>query len=280
MEDSILNNLTESIAGSLISSINLNGHASLVVCGGNSPLQLYKNLSSKDLNWSKVSIFLGDDRIVPVDHEDSNAFLIHQHLIKNKASMASFHALLDYKDSIEGIEHPFDVVLLGLGNDGHFASLFPAQLSIPEAFNVEASPGIIVSDQELGSPSHKRISMNLSLLINAKRCILLVPSPEKRKIVEKAFTDNQLPLHFLLTQETNKKDVMLMLLNSLQQHNQLHNKLKLLFQKFLPEGLELKNQILELQLLHLYHLEIYLAFHRESFVKIFLSFQYYYLSNF
>ena len=204
MEDSILNNLTESIAGSLISSISLNGHASIVVCGGKSPLQLYKNLSSKDLDWSKVSIFLGDDRIVPVDHEDSNTFLIHQHLIKNKASMASFHALLDYKDSIEGIKHPFDVVLLGLGNDGHFASLFPAQLSIPEAFNVEASPGIILSDQELGSPSHKRISMNLSLLINAKRCILLVPSPEKRKIVEKAFTDNQLPLHFLLTQKKIK----------------------------------------------------------------------------
>ena len=80
MEDSILNNLTESIAGSLISSININGHASLVVCGGNSPLQLYKNLSSKDLDWSKVSIFLGDDRLIPADHKDSNNFLIHQNL--------------------------------------------------------------------------------------------------------------------------------------------------------------------------------------------------------
>ena len=204
MEDSILNNLTESIADSLISSISLNGRASFVACGGNSPLQLYKNLSSKNLDWSKVSIFLGDDRLVPADHEDSNNYLIHQHLIKNNASSASFHSLFDHKDSIEGVKRPFDVVLLGLGNDGHFASLFPAQLTTPKAFDAAASPAIIVSDQELGSPSHKRISMNLSLLINTKRCILLVPSSEKRKIVEKAFTDDQLPLHFLLTQQKVK----------------------------------------------------------------------------
>ena len=204
MEDSILNNLTESIADSLTSSISLNGRASFVVCGGNSPLQLYKNLSSKNLDWSKVSIFLGDDRLVPADHEDSNNYLIHQYLIKNNASSASFRSLIDHKDSIEGVQCPFDVVLLGLGNDGHFASLFPAQLTIPQAFDAEASPAIIVSDQELGAPSYKRISMNLSLLINTKRCILLVPSLEKRKIVEKAFTDDQLPLHFLLTQQKVK----------------------------------------------------------------------------
>ena len=204
MEDSILNNLTESIADSLNSGISLNDRASLVVCGGNSPLQLYKNLSSKNLDWSKVSIFLGDDRVLPADHKDSNNFLIHQYLLKNNATAASFHALLDHKDSMEGIKCPFDVVLLGLGNDGHFASLFPAQLNIPEAFDAEASPTIIVSDQELGSPSYKRVSMNLSLLTNTKRCILLVPSSEKRKIVETAYTDNQLPLHFLLTQQKIK----------------------------------------------------------------------------
>ena len=96
------------------------------------------------------------------------------------------------------------MVLLGLGNDGHFASLFPAQLNNALVFDAYASPSIIVSDQDLGSPSHKRISMNLSMLIDAKRCILLVPNSDKRKIVERAYKDNQLPLHFLLTQERTK----------------------------------------------------------------------------
>jgi 6-phosphogluconolactonase len=204
LKDFTADNLSQSIAASLSASINLNGYASFVVCGGSSPLPLYDNLSNKDLDWSKVSIFLGDDRVVPSDHQDSNNYLIQLHLLKNNASSASFYPLNDSKITIKDIRLPFDVVLLGLGNDGHFASLFPAQLNNALAFNACASPSIIVSEQDLGSPSHKRISMNLSMLINAKRCILLVPNSDKRKIVERAYKDNQLPLHFLLTQERTK----------------------------------------------------------------------------
>ena len=204
MKDFTVDNLSQSIAASLSASINLNGYASFVVCGGSSPLPLYDNLSNKDLDWSKVSIFLGDDRVVPSDHQDSNNYLIQLHLLKNNASSASFYPLNDSKITIKDIRRPFDVVLLGLGNDGHFASLFPAQLNNALVFDAYASPSIIVSDQDLGSPSHKRISMNLSMLIDAKRCILLVPNSDKRKIVERAYKDNRLPLHFLLTQERTK----------------------------------------------------------------------------
>ena len=204
MDDSILDSLTNSIVDSLISSINLNGHAFFVVCGGNSPLPLYNNLSKKDLDWSKVSIFLGDDRVVHADHPDSNNYLIHHNLLQNNAASASFYSLIDLKILIEDMKRPFDVVLLGLGNDGHFASLFPAQLGNADAFDITASPGLIISDQELGSPCYKRISMNLSLLMDTKRCILLVPNENKRKIVERALEDNQLPLHFLLNQKKTK----------------------------------------------------------------------------
>ena len=192
MKDFTVDNLSQSIAASLSASINLNGYASFVVCGGSSPLPLYDNLSNKDLDWSKVSIFLGDDRVVPSDHQDSNNYLIQLHLLKNNASSASFYPLNDSKITIKDIRRPFDVVLLGLGNDGHFASLFPAQLNNALAFDAYASPSIIVSDQDLGSPSHKRISMNLSMLIDAKRCILLVPNSDKRKIVERAYKDNRI----------------------------------------------------------------------------------------
>jgi len=129
LKDFTADNLSQSIAASLSASINLNGYASFVVCGGSSPLPIYDNLSNKDLDWSKVSIFLGDDRVVPSDHQDSNNYLIQLHLLKNNASSASFYPLNDSKITIKDIRRPFDVVLLGLGNDGHFASLFPAQLN-------------------------------------------------------------------------------------------------------------------------------------------------------
>ena len=204
MEDRILENLSESIVDSLIYGINNNGTASIVVCGGSSPLPLYDCLSRKDLDWSKVSVFLGDDRMVSADHVDSNNYLIHHNLLQNNATSASFYSLIDLKISIEDMKRPFDVVLLGLGNDGHFASLFPAQLDNADAFDITASPGLITSDQELGSPCYKRISMNLSLLMDTKRCILLVPNENKRKIIERAMEDNQLPLHFLLNQKKTK----------------------------------------------------------------------------
>ncbi len=203
MEDSILQSLSGSIANSLKNGIKINGSASFVVCGGKSPLPLYKCLSRIELDWSKISIFLGDDRVVCSEHEDSNVNLIKKNLLINHASKASFHEL-NVSNTMQQINHPFDVVLLGLGSDGHFASLFPAQLNLNNAFDVNAPPDLIISEQPLGSPSYHRISMNLSLLLNTNRCILLVTNSDKRRIVEQAYTDDQLPLHFLLTQDKSK----------------------------------------------------------------------------
>lgn len=204
MEERTLEILSSSIANSLLKGIDENGYASLVVCGGKSPLPLYEKLSNKNLDWSKVQILLGDDRVVAQDHEDSNEQLIKNHLLVNNASVANFRSLLHPTLSKEYIKLPFDLVLLGLGNDGHFASLFPDQLNHLSAFDINAAPDFIYSDQPLGTPSYKRISMNLSMLLNAKRCILLVPSDEKRNIVEQAHCSEQLPLHFLLTQDKTR----------------------------------------------------------------------------
>ena len=204
MKDCTLDNLTKSIADALLAGINANGHASLVACGGSSPLSLYKNLSVLDLDWSKVSIFLGDDRIVSSDHPDSNEYLINHYLLQNKAISATFYPLKDLEIDKDEERSPFDIVLLGLGSDGHFASLFPAQIENNQAFDVNVSPAIIISQENLGSPSYKRLSMNLSMLLDARRCILLVPNTEKRNIVERAFNDNKLPLHYLLTQQKTK----------------------------------------------------------------------------
>ena len=193
--------LSASIQQTLSENIELHGHASLVACGGRSPLSLYEKLSYADLDWDRVSIYLGDDRLVPSNHEDSNENLIRENLLINNASSAKLHSLLHPQISMESIKLPFDIVLLGLGNDGHFASLFTAFQSHISAFDENAAPDFIVSDQPLGSPSYNRISMNLSMLLNTRNCILLVPNENKRKIVDQAYTDKKLPLHYLLNQK-------------------------------------------------------------------------------
>ena len=129
MEESRLNTLSASISHSLSDAIDAKGFASLVVSGGSSPLPLYNMLSMTDIDWSKVFIYLGDDRVVESNHKDSNEHLIKTQLMINNASKASFNSLLYPELRVNEIKLPFDIVLLGLGMDGHFASLFPDQLT-------------------------------------------------------------------------------------------------------------------------------------------------------
>ena len=195
MKGIILENLLGSIIASLNEGIDTNGYASLVVCGGKSPLPLYKKLSKIDIDWKKISIYLGDDRLVTNDHVDSNEKLIKDYLLVNNARSARFYSLLNPKLSINKIEFPFDIVLLGLGADGHFASLFPGS-----NIDLNDKPSLVMSDKPEGTPSYYRISMNLSMLLNTKRCMLLVTNKKKRIIVNQAFTDSNMPLYFLLNQ--------------------------------------------------------------------------------
>lgn len=201
MKAESLDILYRSIVSSLTEAINSNGCASLVVCGGRSPLPLYRKLSLAELDWTKVSIYLGDDRVVAKDHIDSNERLIRDHLFINKARSARLYPLLDPRITIEKIRLPFDIVLLGLGTDGHFASLFPNQSAHSDEFDISEKPDFIMSEKPQGNPSHKRVSMNLSMLLDTKRCILLVTNTNKRITVDRAFTDNKMPLHFLLNQK-------------------------------------------------------------------------------
>ena len=196
MKGIILENLLGSIIASLNEGIDTNGYASLVVCGGKSPLPLYKKLSKIDIDWKKISIYLGDDRLVTNDHVDSNEKLIKDYLLVNNARSARFYSLLNPKLSINKIKFPFDIVLLGLGADGHFASLFPGS-----NIDLNDKPSLVMSDKPEGTPSYYRISMNLSMLLNTKRCMLLVTNKKKRIIVNQAFTDSNMPLFFLLNQD-------------------------------------------------------------------------------
>ena len=204
MNNSSSDKLSKSIAKSLNESIELSGKASLVVCGGNSPLSIYQKLSFADLDWNNVSIYLGDDRLLSSDHVDSNENLLRKNLLINNAKSAKFHPLVQPSIDIKDITLPFDIVLLGLGLDGHFASLFPDQVKLSSAFSIDAEPDFVCSDIPLGSPSYKRISMNLALLLNTKRCILLVTNSDKRLVVEKASTNNKMPLYFLINQDKTK----------------------------------------------------------------------------
>jgi 6-phosphogluconolactonase len=196
-----------SIIAHLNSSINEFGSASIVTCGGSSPINIFKQLSLRDdIDWSNVNLTLLDDRKVSIDHPDSNEKLLIDHFAKNSAQNINIVSLCNSPNKVLEIKRPFDIMLIGLGGDGHFASLFPELVDNKECFDVDANPEILFLG-EMGDPKHERVSMNLSLILQSKKIILISSSDQKNKIIEQAFTDKALPLYYLLNQNIAEIDI-------------------------------------------------------------------------
>ena len=199
-----MNIQAQSIYEALKNNIDNNGSVSFVVSGGSSPVKIFNDLSKSDLDWSKVSVTLVDDRVVSSEHSDSNEKLLKENLFINNASAAKFISLKSDSDEVMNINRPFDIMLLGMGEDGHFASLFPELIDNSNYFDLSANPEIIFTEP-MGNPCHKRVSMNLSMIMKSKKIILLVSSSAKSILVDQALENKYLPIHFLLNQQT--KDI-------------------------------------------------------------------------
>ena len=129
--------LADAVATALQTALNEKGHAVLAVSGGRSPIAFFEALSQKDLNWQNIGITLVDERIVPTTHADSNTGLVREYLLKNNAAVATWIPVVeDGKSETElqpevvvayALKHykQPDVLVLGMGSDGHTASLFP-----------------------------------------------------------------------------------------------------------------------------------------------------------
>lgn len=189
------------IASALSVAIDKRGTASFVVSGGSSPKPVFTALVAgehdHDVDWERVTITLVDERQVADDHDDSNCKLIRSQLLQGPVGAARFLPLTVEGPVLE-IPRPFDVILLSMGTDGHFASLFPSMVD-DMAMDVRTEPAVIETEQ-YGDPLWPRISMNLSMILQSRLILLLVMGSVKREVLAAAKTDRSLPVHHLITQ--------------------------------------------------------------------------------
>ena len=201
----------EKIEEALQHRLQAQGSASLVVSGGTTPARCFEELAHGDLDWSDITVLASDDRWVPPGHDDSNEKLIRDHLLVNGASRAE---LVRYYDAdhtpdsraieldkhISYVPFPFAVSLLGMGADGHFASLFPDAENLEKGLDLES--GLLYLPVATTASPHPRISLTLAALSRSDEIVLLFFGDDKRKIYDKARKGNgRYPVTKLLWQK-------------------------------------------------------------------------------
>jgi 6-phosphogluconolactonase len=200
-----MENISQTIFNELEKDLCENTQSTFIVSGGSSPVQIFKDLSAMEAQWSDINISLVDDRILDINHNDSNEKLVNDLLIKDKAKDASFISICNQTNDLFNLKRPFGVMLLGMGEDGHFASLFPKLIETnPEYFDLESDAEIFYTEP-MGNPCHKRVSMNLSMILESKHIFLLVSNEKKLQVLNQAKSDKSLPIYYLLNQ--NKVEI-------------------------------------------------------------------------
>ncbi|WP_018991064.1 6-phosphogluconolactonase [Aromatoleum toluclasticum] len=201
--------LADRVAGMLRHAIGRRGRASLVVSGGRSPLPFLRALGQRKLDWSRVTVTLADERWLPPDHPDSNAGLVIANLLQGPAAEAHFVPLYGGENSpgdglaactarLDEIQRPFDVVVLGMGDDGHFASIFPG---IPRLGELLSESGPALAATVPPAAPHARMTLALSAILDARRILLPISGAAKREVIEEAACGNEgLPIATLLRQ--------------------------------------------------------------------------------
>jgi len=177
----------------------------LAVSGGRSPLPLFAALAATPLPWSQVIVTLVDERVVPEEHPDSNARLVRSALLTGYAARARFVPLVRgletageaVRRGLAGFRQPH-LVVLGMGEDGHTASLFPDAPELAAGLLSDAPALLAITP---GVAPHERISMTLSSLGQARKLYLSIQGAKKAAVLEAALArpDAALPVGLALT---------------------------------------------------------------------------------
>lgn len=206
----LVNELAEHLGAALSRRIAEHGQASLAVSGGSTPLPLFERLSELEIPWQRVVITLADERWVEPSSLDSNEQLVRRHLLKNRAAAAVFVGLknaaagaeegeVECGQHLQKIPLPFTAVILGMGDDGHTASLFPGVAQLAQA------GGKLCAAVRPQTAPHERITLTLPAILSAKEIILHITGPDKKAVLEKALADGPteaMPIRFVLRQQT------------------------------------------------------------------------------
>jgi 6-phosphogluconolactonase len=218
-QEDLLAALCTEIGERLTAALEARGNATLAVSGGSTPKPLFQRLHKLKLDWDKIHITLVDERWVDEANAASNAALVRRTLLKGRAAEAAFLGLKSLASSprervqlaeqrLRQLELPFDLVLLGMGQDGHFASLFPGMPGLERALNPNGRTLYFSAD--VPETGQTRLSLTLAGLLDSRSWILHIEGAGKWQRLGDAMTPGPvtaLPARALLRQQRVPLDI-------------------------------------------------------------------------
>jgi 6-phosphogluconolactonase len=182
-------------ASLLQKSIDERGEALLVVSGGTTPKRFFGSLALQTIDWPRVTITLADERCVADDNLRSNARLLRETLLRDRAAAARFAPLADSRLSsdqelvaanarVADLPLPADLVVLGMGDDGHTASWFPGADNLAEAIDPGAR-SLVLPMRAPGAPE-PRLTLTARVILRARALALHIEGADKLKTLARA----------------------------------------------------------------------------------------------
>ena len=183
------------LADALRAGLAENGRALFAGAGGSTPSPIYARLAQADLDWSRITVTLVDERYVPDTHCESNAALIKRTLMTGPAAAATFLPLFHPSVTVDRAAalaahnlakagDRLDAVLLGMGDDGHICSMFPESPTLRTLLSPDLKPTVlgVPKGRDGLAPSRERLSMNLPWLMTARCVVLAIAGKTKREV--------------------------------------------------------------------------------------------------
>ena len=210
--------LAAAIGAVLAAALTRRPFASLVVSGGRTPQCMYEQLALHQLDWPRVQITLADERWVDTGDEASNERLVRASLLRANAAAARFIGLKNEAAQptagaraawagLGTMPRPFDAVVLGMGDDGHTASLIPGSAGLAAGLDGQAPPGCLA----VQPPNvQARVSLNLAALLQSRRIFIQIQGARKWRAYEQARAAGPvtaMPIRAILRQCTVPVDV-------------------------------------------------------------------------
>ena len=215
--DAMFTALGEKCAQLLAQAVQTQGKASFMVSGGSTPKPLYQHLAQQALPWGDIQVALVDERWVPPTSPSSNQAFIESNLLQHNAKIAQFipmktqdhtakAGLALTTKAYQNLASPFDITILGMGGDGHTASIFPNCEGIEQALAANSNEklsAIMAHPSEVTGDNLERITLSLAGILASKFLVLLITGDQKRQIYQQALTAHdprQTPISAVLQQ--------------------------------------------------------------------------------